>query len=159
LGVHPGQHEYVARMYAKTNTEDRPNRVSGYAFNPSGGLGAGSYFQDALTAGRWIHYVLVINARVRTPEYPHGYTKVYRDGVLRDQDHLVIRDVVITPVDGTAPLRVGTRDFGSWFAGAVGKVAVYGHELSAARVAAHTAAMPSCARGQSCTATKRSSEV
>ena len=29
-----GQHEYVLRMYSKTGTASRPNRISGYAFNP-----------------------------------------------------------------------------------------------------------------------------
>lgn len=143
-----GQHEYVARMYSKTNTENRPNRISGYAFNLDGGLGAGSYFQDAVVAGQWIHYVLVIDSADKSAEYPYGYTKIYRDGVLRDQDQLQISGTVITPARGTAPFRVGTRDFGSWFAGAVGKVAVYDHELSAERIAAHTAAMTTaCARG------------
>ncbi|HEY3507220.1 MAG TPA: LamG-like jellyroll fold domain-containing protein, partial [Actinocatenispora sp.] len=92
-----GQHEYVARMYSKTNTENRPNRISGYAFNLDGGLGAGSYFQDAVVAGQWIHYVLVIDSADKSAEYPYGYTKIYRDGVLRDQDQLQISGTVITP--------------------------------------------------------------
>lgn len=142
-----GQHEYVSRMYSRTNTENRPNRISGYSFNLDGGLGAGSYFQDAVTAGTWIHYVLVINAADTSADYPHGYTKIYRDGVLRDQDQLEINGVVITPERGSAPLRVGTRDFGSWFLGAVGKVAVYDHELTAGQIAAHTTAMTQPGRG------------
>jgi len=136
-----GQHEYVARMYSLTNTENRPNRISGYLFNNTGGLGAGSYFQDAITAGTWIHYVLVINANAKSTAYPNGYTKIYRDGVLRDQDDLSISGTVIVPTDGTAPFRVGTRDFLSYFQGAAGKVAVYNEELPAARIAAHHAAM------------------
>lgn len=28
-----GEHEYVERMYPKTDTENRPNRISGHAFN------------------------------------------------------------------------------------------------------------------------------
>lgn len=137
----PGRNEYVARMYSNVNTANRPNRVSGYAFNVDGGLGAGSYFQDRLRAGEWIHYVLVINPGARDTAYPHGYTKIYRDGVLRDQDQLEIDGVVITPRHSTAPLRVGTANFTSWFAGAVGKVAVYDRELTAERIATHTAAM------------------
>ncbi|MFI5731759.1 LamG domain-containing protein [Kribbella sp. NPDC051587] len=136
-----GQHEYVSRMYSLTNTENRPNRISGYLFNNTGGLGAGSYFQDSITAGTWIHYVLVINAQATSATYPNGYTKVYRDGVLRDQDNLSISGTVIVPSNGTAPFRVGTRDFGSYFQGAVGKVAVYDKELTAAQIAAHHNAM------------------
>jgi hypothetical protein len=137
----PNQHEYVARMYSKTNDENRPNRVSGYAFNPAGNRGAGSFLQDPVTTGDWIHYALVINTEARSTEFPNGYTKIYRDGALRDQDDLSIDGNVIRPVDGTAPFRVGTRDFGSWFAGAIGKVAVYDQELPRARIAAHTDAM------------------
>ncbi|NEE00410.1 LamG-like jellyroll fold domain-containing protein [Phytoactinopolyspora halotolerans] len=137
----PGEHEYVARMYSYDNTEGRPNRISGYSFNLDGGLGAGSYFQDPVSAGDWIHYVLVINAEVKSAEFPNGYTKIYRDGVLRDQDDLSIRGNVIVPERGGAPFRVGTRDFGSFFEGAVGKVAVYDVELPADRIAAHHEAM------------------
>ncbi len=138
-----GQHEYVARMYSQVNTENRPNQISGYLFNSTGGLGAGSYFQDPVAAGTWIHYVLVINANAKSTTYPNGYTKIYRDGVLRDTDDLSISGQVIVPSDGSAPFRVGTRDFGSWFQGAVAKVAVYGKELSPARIAAHHDAMSS----------------
>ncbi|MEV6285232.1 LamG-like jellyroll fold domain-containing protein [Kribbella sp. NPDC051770] len=140
------QHEYVARMYSQVNTENRPNRISGYLFNSTGGLGAGSYFQDPVVAGGWIHYVLVINANAKSTTYPNGYTKIYRDGVLRDTDDLSISGQIIVPSDGSAPLRVGTRDFGSWFQGAVGKVAVYDKELSPTRITAHQQAMTSPGR-------------
>lgn len=140
------QHEYVARMYSQVNTENRPNRVSGYLFNATGGLGAGSYFQDPVVAGTWIHYVLVINANAKSATYPNGYTKIYRDGVLRDTDDLSISGQIIVPSDGTAPLRIGTRDFGSWFQGAVAKVAVYGKELTPAQIAAHHDAMTNTRR-------------
>jgi hypothetical protein len=136
-----GQHEYVARMYSRDNTEGRGNRISGYLFDPSGGRGAGSFFQDPIVVGKWIHYVLVINANAKSPTYPNGYTKIYRDGVLRDQDDLSIDGNIIVPKRGSAPFRVGTRDFGSWFKGAVGKVAIYQTELSRSRIASHHAAM------------------
>lgn len=136
-----GQHEYVSRMYSLENTENRPNRISGYSFNLSGGLGAGSYFQDEIVAGEWIHYVLVINSTATSEAYPNGYTKVYRDGVLRDQDDLSIRGQIIVPERSAAPFRAGTRDFGSWFDGAVAKIAMWDTELTAEQILAHTAAM------------------
>ena len=39
--------EYALRMYSNENSEvpPRPNRVSAYVFNLSGGLGSGAYFQ------------------------------------------------------------------------------------------------------------------
>ena len=46
-----GQQEWVLRMYSLDNTETppRPNRISFYVFNPQGGLGVGSHFQDPVT--------------------------------------------------------------------------------------------------------------
>lgn len=136
-----GQHEWALRMYSFTNTEapPRPNRVSGYAFNSAGGLGAGSYFQDAAIVGQWIHVALVINTADTTPSYTTGYTKIFKNGALRDTDAL--SEFSIVPSDGTAPLRIGTRDLGSFFQGAVGKVAVYDYELTAAQLAAHRRVM------------------
>jgi hypothetical protein len=136
-----GQHEYVSRMYSLVNDENRPNRISGYSFNLAGNRGAGSFFQDQIVVGEWIHYVLVINANAKSPQFPNGYTKIYRDGAMRDQDDLSIDGNVIVPTRSSAPFRVGTRDFVSWFLGAVGKVAIYQKELSQTRIRAHCKAM------------------
>jgi hypothetical protein len=132
-----GQHEYVARMYSAGNAEGRHNRISGYHFNLSGGLGAGSYFQDPVAPGEWIHFVLVINRTAISEEYPHGYTKIYKNGELRDQDDLSIEGETIASEPGHAPLRIGTSDFESFFEGAVGKVAVYNHELVSMQILQH----------------------
>jgi hypothetical protein len=137
----PEKYEYVARMYSADNAEDRPNRMSGYLFNRGGGLGAGSYFQDDIRTGEWIHYVLVINAAAAGGEYPHGYTKIFRDGVLRDQDDLSINGRIIVPTRGNAPLRVGTSNLESFFEGGIGKVALYDRELTADQIARHYEAM------------------
>ncbi len=128
-------HEYLMRMYSYTNTESRPNRISGYTFNSSGGLGVGSYFQDTLTSGSWIHTVLAINTTNTSSTYPTGYTKIYKDGVQRDQDSL--SSLSIVPSNKNAPLRIGTRDFNSYFQGAIGKVAIYNYELTAFQVLEH----------------------
>ena len=130
-----GQDEYVARIYSLNNSAGRPNRISGYAFNLPGGLGAGSYFQDSLTAGQWIHYTLVINANAKSGAYPSGYTKVFKNGVQRDQDSL--KEYAIVPRNGTEPFRIGTRDMNSFFKGAIGKVAVYDYELTPAKLLSH----------------------
>jgi hypothetical protein len=55
-GTSTGTYEYAMRMYSKTNTEspERPNRISAYAWNLSGGLGSGGYFQDPVTVNQWI---------------------------------------------------------------------------------------------------------
>ncbi|MFJ8885568.1 LamG-like jellyroll fold domain-containing protein [Streptomyces sp. NPDC102402] len=133
------QCEWVARIYSADNTEGRVNRVSGYAFNPAGGLGAGSYFQDPLRPGEWIHYALVITTAPNGPARPPGSTRIYRDGQLRDSDALADYDIV--PGNTTSPLRVGSAALRSFFLGGIGKVAVYPRELTAARLAEHHAAM------------------
>lgn len=129
------QQEYVARMYSLDNTESRPNRISGYAFNQTGGLGVGSYFQDTVTAGNWVHYVLVINTVDVDATYTMGYTKIYKNGTQRDKDNLASLSIV--PGNGTAPLRIGTRDLSSFFEGAIGKVAVYDTELTPYQILEH----------------------
>jgi hypothetical protein len=135
-----GDREWAMRMYSADNTEDRVNRISGYVFGKAGGLGAGSAFQDPITIGQWIHYTFVINWGVRSEQYPLGYTRVYRDGVLRQTSSIAAYPNVV-PADGKAPVRIGTRDGKSFFAGAIAKFAVYPYELSADRVAAQALAM------------------
>lgn len=140
----PGGHEWYGRMYSEENSEGRPNRISGYAFNPEGGLGAGSYFQDRVRTGEWIHVTLVINNRARSSAYPTGYTKIYKNGVLRDTDSLSGYD--IRPRASSSPLRIGTGYLDSYFAGSVGHVAFYNRELPARRVAAHHRVMRRASR-------------
>jgi hypothetical protein len=158
-GELPNEMEWAARMYGSNNKEHRGNRISGYAFNEEGGRGIGSYFQDKIKAGQWIHYVFVINTTPDNRKDP-GYTKIYRDGSNAfqnpgraakrpwdDTDRLKENwpDAktlhVIRPEEGDAPLRVGTRDFKSFFKGAVGKVALYDYELSPDQIQRHYDAM------------------
>lgn len=118
-----GQHEWTFRIYSQDNTEGRENRISFYVFNPSGGLGIGSYFQDPLEAGQWIHVVGVADGTK---------THIYRDGRLRKSD---VYHGKVSPRHGTAPVRIGTRDFASFFQGALGQVQVWSRALSASEVA------------------------
>lgn len=128
-------HEYVFRMYSLHNNVDRPQRISCYVYNLEGGLGAGAAFQEPEPVGEWIHIVAVYNIRVHTALYPTGYTKLYKNGVLRQTNNII--DFNIVPGNGDAPLRLGTRDKGSFLPGAIGKFAVYDYELPAERVVAH----------------------
>lgn len=139
-----GAHEYALRMYARDNSANRPQRVSAYAFNLSGGLGSGSYFQDAIAAREWVHVAAVINTRALTSEYPTGYVKIFKNGVLRQTTALEQFDVI--PGSGPAPLRIGTRDLRSFFQGAIGKFAIYPYEITASRLQAHGKAMRAKAR-------------
>jgi len=135
-----GDREWGLRMYSSDNTEDRANRISGYVFGKQGGRGAGSQFQDPITVGQWIHVTFVINWGARSAQYPHGYTRMYRDGVLRQTASIADYPDVV-PTNGKAPVRIGTRDGKSFFAGAVADFAFYPRELSAQRIAAQARAM------------------
>ncbi|GAA2209601.1 hypothetical protein GCM10009850_050600 [Nonomuraea monospora] len=137
-----GNREWAGRMYSKTNDENRPNRISGYAWNLDGGFGAGAYFQQPVQANQWIHYAITFD----TAEGSYGKVRVYRDGVLAGTDNLAYRpgtadQVIIKPKPGSAPVRVGTRDGASWFKGAVGKFAIYNRELPATELRSHYVAM------------------
>lgn len=140
-----GDQEYALRIYNRDNTRERPprpNRMSGYLFNPSGGLGVGSYFQDELARGVWIHVVFCADGQA---------TCIYRDGVFRrcDQyqpggDSRCARHfdpgthvpLFIQPRSGPAPLRVGTKDArSSFFTGAISRVRLWNRALSADEVA------------------------
>jgi concanavalin A-like lectin/glucanase superfamily protein len=118
-----GRHEWVFRMYSWDNAEGRQNRISFYVFNLAGGLGVGSYFQDPVRAGEWIHVVGVVD-RERT--------HIFKNGVLRKSD---IYRPAIAPAHGTAPLRIGTRDLHSFFAGGIRQVRMWRRALTAAEVA------------------------
>jgi hypothetical protein len=134
-----GDQEYAARMYSLDNSEDRPNRISGYVFNRRGGEGAGSNFEDRVATDEWIHFALTINTDDSDPDFPTGYVQVYKNGELRDKDALEDYDIV--PEPGPEPLRVGTRDFKSFFEGAIGKVAVYDREVTGEQLLQHHRAM------------------
>jgi hypothetical protein len=130
-----GEHEYVFRMYSLNNDVERPQRISCYAYNLGGGLGAGSAFQEPVAVGEWVHVTAVYNTKELSPVNPTGFTRIYKNGELRDTSPLL--DYQIIPRNGEAPLRVGTRDLKSFFKGAIGKVAIYDYELPAKRVRAH----------------------
>jgi hypothetical protein len=89
--------------------------------------------------GEWIHVTVTYNLDDLPNETPPGSVKIYKNGVLRDTTPLSQFQVV--PANGTAPLRVATRDRRSYFPGAIGKVALYDRELTAAQILGHYQAM------------------
>ena len=116
-------------MYSLTNSEDpvRPNRVSAYAFNPHGGEGSGSYFQDPVAVDQWMMVDMVIST-TSSPTFPTGYVKIYKNGVLRGTEGL--NQFGVVPEAGNAPFRVGTTPLHSFFQGDIGKVAEFNYESS-----------------------------
>ena len=132
-----GQYEWALRMYSQDNTENpnRANRISFYVFNPRGGLGIGSYFQDPITPGEWIHVVAIAD---------NGKTSIYKNGVFRRCDWYTApadnscqhyaQDLWITPQPGPQPVRMGTRDFNSYFQGGLAEVRIWNRPLGADEV-------------------------
>jgi concanavalin A-like lectin/glucanase superfamily protein len=135
-----GQQEYALRMYSMTNSEvpPRPNRVSAYAFNLSGGLGSGAYFQDPVQIGAWMMVTFVIDDQ-SSAAWPAGYIAIYKNSLLRGQ--VSLSQFQVTPQAGSAPFRIATRDLDSYFEGAIGKVAIYNYVLSASQIQATYKAM------------------
>ena len=122
-----GNREWTFRIYSADNTEGRHNRMSFYVFSYDGGKGPGSYFQDTLTNGGWIHVV----AMVSKPEHRIWW---YKNAVLRDSDGFSSTDSYPIPDsdlrNGNAPVKIGTRDGASFFQGSIDNVLVYNRKLS-----------------------------
>ena len=118
-----GNQEWVFRMYSQGNSEGRENRISFYVFNAEGHLGVGAYVEEPVTPGEWIHVVGVADGTD---------IHLYKDGTLKNTQHY---SGVIRPAHGPAPLRFGTRDFHSFFRGAVAQVRVWSRALSGSEVA------------------------
>jgi hypothetical protein len=117
-----GAQEWTLRMYSLVNAEDRPNRISGYVFNPDGGEGSGAYIQEHLTVGTWI----MIGFEVSTApsrQYPTGWVAIFANGSKRASEGL--NQFGVTPRTGRAPVRIGTRDLASFFQGGIGDVAFF----------------------------------
>ena len=141
-----GQQEWAFRMYNRDHTQEhppRPNRISFYLFNPEGGLGVGSYVQDVVHEHAWIHIVGVADL-TRTYLYFNGsYVRcdTYQgpsQGVCPIQYQAAPnqhQQLVIQPQNGSAPLRLGTRDFASYFKGGLTRVRIWGRALLAAEIA------------------------
>jgi hypothetical protein len=121
------QQEWTFRMYNDNPAEARPSRISFYVFNPKAAsgettnLGVGAYFQDPVTVGEWIHVVGVADGVQQA-------TVIYKNGAQQDQQPWSKENIV--PVHGTAPVRIATRDFNSFFLGAIRDVRVWSRVLS-----------------------------
>lgn len=119
------QQEWTFRIYSADNTVGRANRISFYVFNPAGGIGVGSHYQDPerpMQPGVWIHVGGAAD---------NEKTHIYINGQLIQSN---VYSSSITPKHGTAPLRIGTRDFKSYFNGQIREVRLWNRALSAAEM-------------------------
>lgn len=123
-----GQHEWVFRHYVQGGTGEAPSRqyrTSFYHFNTSGGLGAGSYFQDADAAG---------TERMVSGMVDRSTISMWKNGAQRDSDPL--SGYAIRPGNGSAPVRLGTRDLSTGFlVGRLRRVAFFDRTLTQAELA------------------------
>lgn len=111
--------EWTFRMYSNPDG-DRANRISFYVFNLEGRRGCGSYFQDPIQAGLW---VLVVG----TADMDTQRVAIHKNEAPRHSDSF---SGIISPDHGASPLRMGTRDFASFFQGALAKIRIWSRVLS-----------------------------
>jgi hypothetical protein len=126
-----GNREWAFRIYSADNTEGRHNRMSFYLWPYDGGLGPGSYVQDTLTNGGWIHFTAVVSK----PEHMIWF---YKNGVLRDSDCFSSSCSYSIPDgdlrNGNATVKIGTRDGGSFLKGSIDNIYVYNRKLTATEI-------------------------
>ena len=122
-----GAHEWTFRHYVQGGSGEaaqRQGRVSFYHFNPAGGLGAGSYSQDAMNS---LEHVITSTADLKQ-------IQMYKDGKLRDTDAL--SGYSISPKNTTTPVRLGTRDMSTgYLVGKIRRVAFFNRVLTPAEIA------------------------
>ncbi|GAB7190517.1 hypothetical protein NUM3379_12230 [Kineococcus sp. NUM-3379] len=122
-----GNHEWVFRHYVQGGTGEaasRQYRTSFYHFNPAGGLGAGSYFQDPDAAG---------TERMVSGMADMGTISMWKNAVQRDSDPM--SGYSITPRNAGAPVRLGTRDMTTGFlVGRLRRVAFFNRKLTQAEL-------------------------
>jgi hypothetical protein len=133
----PKAHEWALRFYSRKSRE-RPSRISAYVFNPQGGLGAGAYFQDSLTAGEWLHVVACYEPGDADTSGGPG-VHIYKNGVHRMGPPA--RGTLynnpkwkIKPVHGASPVRLGTYSLKSFLIGGLDEVAIYPRVLTAREI-------------------------
>ena len=145
--------EWEARMYSTVTSESRPSRLSAYVFNPSADLGSSADWQPdpgVIAAGDWYHVVgeyTTVNTPADCPDaeaYP-GSIDIWVNGVKWDHashgETGCLSQYQVVPEANDSPLDIGTMATDTWFAGAIGKVAIYDVLLSDAQIAAHFEAM------------------
>jgi hypothetical protein len=123
---------------APLESPPRPNRISFYVFNPQGGLGVGSYVQVKVAKGHWMHVVGMADDKC-TYFYENGQYVRYSTYRGPAQGECEIQEqngtqVVINPQPGSAALRLGTKDLGSFLEGGLSRVRLWNRTLTATEV-------------------------
>jgi hypothetical protein len=123
-----GAHEYTFRHYVDGGSGEassRQGRVSFYHFNPAGGLGAGSYFQDSENTTEMVVGGMVNRTNVA----------MWKNGVMRDTDAL--SGYNITPKNTGTAVCLGSRgDSTGFLVGRLRNVTFFNRQLSATEMKA-----------------------
>jgi hypothetical protein len=129
-----GRYEWGFRFYSRNSA--RPNRISAYAWNLDGSLGAGAYVEERLKPGVWTHLVATFD----DPRVPDARVRFYKDGAPgphNDSPGTLYKNYDVRPRHGPSPLRLGTRDLHGFLTGGLDEVAVYPRVLGAREIARH----------------------
>jgi len=118
-------YEWVFRQYNSSNSEARNNRISFYAFNKEGGLGAGSYFQEEMLEEDWIYITGVID---------NGHVKIYKNGILWNTRPL--SEYNITLENGKSDLFIGKMGIKNYFDGSIDELRIYNISLNNSQIMA-----------------------
>jgi hypothetical protein len=129
-----GQVEWGFRFYSRRSS--RPNRISAYIWNPEGNLGAGAYVEESLVPRRWIYLVATFDP----PGRENARVRLYKNGTPSPHNSssgTLYATFGIRPRHGQAPVRLGTRDLGSFLTGGLSEVAIYPRVLAANEIRQH----------------------
>ncbi len=137
----PEQNEWGLRFYSSepnTAHDGRPNRISAYSWNPTGGEGAGAFVQETVKTNVWMHIVGCYQPGDFTT-LPLTGVQLYKNGQFEKgpptSGTLYANPKFnILPAHGKAPLRLGTRDLASFLRGALDEVAIYPRVLTAEEI-------------------------
>jgi hypothetical protein len=114
----PGSYEWAFRYYNRNAPNGgRPQRLSVYHWQPSGGLGSGSYTEEPFEAGEWVHL---------TGEFDSTRSYMFRNGILHDYgaEPQLYASYSVVPTNGPAPVRIGTREGGTFWNGRLDEVQI-----------------------------------
>lgn len=123
--ANPGNYEWEFRQYNSSNPDNRPNRLSFYAFNKKGGLGAGGYVQENITEGEWIFIAGVIDG---------DEIRIYKNGILKNTQSLSENRIKIR--NANSDLYIGTADKGAYFKGSIDELRIYNRSLNNSEILA-----------------------
>jgi hypothetical protein len=152
--------EWEARMNSSVTSKGRCDRISAYVFNPAAGLGSAADWQPrcGMLRGRQWLYVVGEYQTLRTPsdcrKSSPGTITIWVNGVQWSQSYHsptgCMSQYSVKPKASSSPLDIGTMAMDTWFAGAVGKVAIYDHLLTQAQINAQYSAMTGAEPSGSC---------